>query len=79
MRGINVRKIMVEKEENEKLYKALDFLHEFRNTFDATIDEVDLTNVDELHELSNDINYVIERLGEFLDDLGYCNYIEIKG
>lgn len=79
MQGVNVQKIVVEKEENEKLYKALEILHEFRNTFDATIEEVDLTNVDALHELSNDINYVIERLGEFLDDLGYCDCIEIKG
>ena len=79
MRGINVRKIMIEKEENEKIYKALDILHEFRNTFGATIDEVGLTNVDELNDLNDDINYIIERLGEFLDDLGYCDYIEIKG
>lgn len=79
MRGVNVQRITIEKEENEKLYKALDNLHEFRNTFDATVDEVNLTDVVELNELSNDINYIIERLGEFLDDLGYCNYTEIEG
>ena len=79
MQGINVRKIIIEKEENEKLYKALDILHEFRNTFDATIDEVGLISVGALNELSNDINCTIESLGEFLDELGYCDYIEIKG
>lgn len=79
MQGISVRKIIIEKEENEKLYKALDILHEFRNVFDATIDEAGLTDVCELNDLSNDINCNIESFGNFLDELGYCDYIEIKG
>ena len=79
MRGINVQKIVIEKEENEKLYRALDLLSEFRNTFGNMIDEVDLTNVDALNDLCGDIGYIVERLGEFLDDLGYCDCIEIEG
>lgn len=79
MRGLNIQRIVIEKEENEKLYKALGNLNEFRDTFDDTVNELGLAKVDALDELGSDIDYIIQLLGEFLDNLGYCDYIEIEG
>jgi hypothetical protein len=79
MRGINVQKIVIEREENEKLYKALDILKEFNDKFADTIDEAGLNYIDEFDNLGCVISHITNDLEDFLDDLGFCENIEIKG
>lgn len=79
MRGLNIQRIVVEKEENEKLYEALEILKEFRNTLGCTIADNVLGIVEELNDLNDDIDEITNKLSDFLDDLGFCDYIEIEG
>ena len=78
MRGLNIQRIVIEKEENERLYKALDILKDFNVSFGITLDETGLGSVTELDELSCSISDIADSIDRFLDDLGYCEYIEIE-
>ena len=79
MRGLNIQRIVIEREENEKLYQALNILKEFHNTLSCTIADNVLGIVEELNDLDDDIDEIAHKLSDFLDDLGFCDYIEIEG
>ena len=79
MRGVNIQKITIEREENEKLYKALDILKEFSDKISATMYEVNLDGVEELVDLVDDIQRIVYDLNDFVDGLGCGDYIEIEG
>lgn len=71
MRGVNIQKVIVTKEEFDELRKALGILERFSDDFDSAIADNDLQDLYELTSLLDEIGQIKNSLDDFIIELDY--------